>query len=71
MSGDAGVTGPIRRGGRYGTPCFPGPGQQTGSNHLWEKPKKARENGEELWICSGVHSGVTVLNYIGVIRRGI
>jgi len=57
-------------------------GQQTGSNHLAEKPKKARENREEPWICSGVHSGFYLRvphdppqdfiasNYIAVILRG-
>jgi hypothetical protein len=59
------------------------PGQQTGSNRPSEKPNKARENREELWICSGVHSGLylrvphdspqdfTPSNYISVILRGI
>ncbi len=42
-------------------------GQQTGSNHLAEKPKKARENREEPWICSGVHPGSAVRRHTGVV----
>ncbi len=30
--------------------------QQTGSNHPSERPKEARENRDEPWICSGAYS---------------